>query len=181
MQAADAKRPQQWWIPPCGQLHSRRQNQERSVNTATSWIMKQVIAHRIPQLEQKGRSRHPRDTGSVKSQRWYASTISLVNAGEEPGADFITCVSGVKPTTPDIDAPTPSPTPERTGCTIPVKGEWGTSEHKFLKPCTSRHDSYHRSNPQEKSVVVEQHPTLSLPNIYNQTTSSMTHLEKDPD
>ena len=36
-------------------------------------------------------------------------------------------------------------------------------------------------NTEEKSVVVEQQPTLSLPNIYNQTTSSMTHLEKDPD
>ena len=117
----------------------------------------------------------------MKSQSWYASTISLVNAGEEPGADFVTYVSGAKQTTPDIDAPTPGQTPERIGRPIPVKGKWGTTEHKYLKPSTSQIDSYHRSNTQKKSVVVEQQPTLSLPNIYNQTTSSMTQLEKDPD
>ena len=82
-----------------------------------------------------------------------------------------------KRTTPDIDAQLPGPTPERAGHPIPVKGKWGTTEHKYLKPCTSQRDSYHRNITQEKAVVVEQQPTLSFSNIYNQTTSSMTHLE----
>ena len=67
------------------------------------------------ELERKGRTGQPSDAGSVKSRSWYASTISLVNAGEEPGADFITCVSGMKQT----DAPTPSPTPKEQDALFP--------------------------------------------------------------
>ena len=114
----------------------------------------------------------PSDSGSVKGQSCYASTIRQVTAREEPDADFVTGA--------DIDAPPPGPTPERAGHPIPVKGKGGTTEHEYLKPCTSQRDSYHRSNTQGKSVVVEQQPTLSLSNIYNQTTSSMTYSEKKP-
>ena len=99
--------------------------------------MSQEIAHRIPRPERKGRNQRPSDTGSVKGQSCYALTFRRVTAREEPDADFATGASGVKRITPDIDAPPPGPTPERAGRPIPVKGKVGTTEHEYLKACTS--------------------------------------------
>ena len=57
-----------------------------------------------------------------------------------------------------------------------------TIEHKYSKPRTSHCDSCHKRRTQgKKSVVVDQQPTLSLSNVYNQTASSTAHLDKDSD
>ena len=107
MQVAAAKRPHLVVVdPPCGQSCLQKQSQERSVGTVIAWTMSQETAYRSPQQSQKGRNQQPSDTRrqTVKSQSWTASTTRPVAAGEEPNADFVTCVSGVEQTTLDIDA-----------------------------------------------------------------------------
>ena len=59
----------------------------------------------------------------------------------------------------------PGPTP-RAGRPFPAKGRGGTTECKYLNPCTSQCDSCHRSKTQAKSIVLQQQPTLSSLNTY---------------